>query len=71
MSRRASIGGALDYRRLAELHKPADAAAIAAEIRRLHGDGLKPRDISIALRISLETVLAALQSISTNEVRHA
>jgi hypothetical protein len=33
---RKTIGGALDYAKLAELHKPRDDAALAAECRRLH-----------------------------------
>jgi hypothetical protein len=51
-----SIGGALDYRRLAELHRPEDPQAIAKEIRRLHASGLKAGDIAAALGIAVEQI---------------
>lgn len=47
----AGIGGALDYRVLAELHRPSDPALLKAEICRLADSGLTPMDIAIALRI--------------------
>ena len=53
-----------DWRKLAELHKPTDPAAIVAEIRRLSGTGLKPRDISNALRLDLGAVLEALRAVA-------
>jgi hypothetical protein len=52
------IGGALDYRQLAQLHKPADPSA---EIRRLHGEGLKPRDIASHLGLHIDIVLRAIR----------
>jgi transposase-like protein len=43
------------------LHRPTDEGAIGAEIRRLYQTGLKPRDISTALRLDISTVIRALQ----------
>jgi hypothetical protein len=57
---RAAVGGQLDWRRLADLHRPTDRDQLAAEIRRLRASGLMPRDISTALRIALPVVLEAL-----------
>jgi transposase-like protein len=51
---------AYDWRQLADLHRPTDEAAIGAEIRRLYQTGLKPRDISSALRLDISTVIQAL-----------
>jgi hypothetical protein len=54
-----------DWRKLAELHKPTNPAAIAIEIRRLHSDNcLTARDISNTLRLDLGIVLAALHSVA-------
>jgi hypothetical protein len=55
---------AYDWRLLADVHKPTDPAAIAAEIRRLHATGLKPRDISNTLRLDLGVVLQALRAVA-------
>ncbi len=52
---------AVDYDRLASQHRPTDPAAIAAEIRRLVAGGLRPRDVSVALRLDLAAVLNALR----------
>jgi hypothetical protein len=60
---RRTIGGPLgvaQYAVLANLHRPSDPAALAAEIARLNRGGLKPLDISVALRVALPTVLEAL-----------
>lgn len=57
------IGGALDYARLARLHKPADPAALAAEIQRQHAQGLKPRDIASHLAVHVDVVLRALSKV--------
>jgi hypothetical protein len=43
-----AIGGSLDYRRMAELHRPTNAETIATEIRRLNASGLKARDGSLS-----------------------
>lgn len=51
---------AIDFDRLARLHMPSDPAALRAECRRLLAAGLKPRDVSIALRLDLGQVLEAL-----------
>lgn len=57
---RTVIGGALDYRKLAELHRPADPSA---EIRNLHSEGLKPRDIASHLGVHIDIVLRALGQV--------
>ncbi len=51
-----------DWGLLAEMHKPTDPAAIAAEIRRLRATGLTPRDIANTLRLGLGAVLDALRT---------
>ncbi len=40
---------AIDYDRLARIHRPSDPALMALEIRRLRQNGLTARDISDAL----------------------
>lgn len=50
------IGGALNYALLAQMHRPTDPAALAAEVRRLASTGLSVQDISTALRIDLAQV---------------
>jgi hypothetical protein len=45
----------------AKLHRPSDPAALAAEVRRLHGLGLTAADISVALRLDLAQVRETLQ----------
>ena len=55
-----NIGGVLDWRDLADAHRPEDPAEIAAEIRRQFAGGLKPRDIATLLRVPLADVLDAL-----------
>jgi hypothetical protein len=63
---RSTVGGQLgltQYLQLANLHRPTDPAALAAEIHRLHHGGLKPHDISVALRIDLAQVQ---QTVSTS-----
>jgi hypothetical protein len=68
MSAQRNIGGVLDYRALANALRPTDQSQIQTEIRRLYSNGLKPRDISAALRIDLSAVLTALgaQESSSN-----
>jgi hypothetical protein len=51
--------GQYDWR---DLFKPTDPAAMAVEIRRLHGTGLRVRDIAESLRINIGAVLEALRS---------
>jgi hypothetical protein len=51
-----SIGGALDYRRLAELHKPRDELILADEARKLRAQGLTDRDIGSVLRLDQTAV---------------
>ncbi len=55
---------ALNYQQRATQHRPTDPASMAVEIRRLIGTGLRPRDTSVALRLDLSAVLAALQTAS-------
>lgn len=60
------IGGALDWRRLAEQHRPHDLTALAAEVRRLHAEQhMTPRDIAMALRLPITDVLDALVEVQT------
>ncbi|MCC5795265.1 MAG: hypothetical protein JJT85_11100 [Chromatiales bacterium] len=53
---RNRIGGMLHYEHLANLHRPADPERLRAEVRRLAADGLRPADISVALRLPLDSV---------------
>lgn len=58
-----STGGVLDmaaYEALAGKHRPTDAKALAAEIRRLYATGLRPRDIAGALRLTHAEVFNVL-----------
>ena len=69
MRSRSSIGGTLDmsaYARLARQDRTTEAGALVAEIRRLARTGLKPRDISEALRVHVDQVNAVL---ARDEVR--
>lgn len=52
-----TIGGQLDYHRLANQYRPTDGAALAAEVLRLNAAGLTPMDISGHLRLPLAWVL--------------
>jgi len=65
MSTRPNIGGTLGmsaYAQLAQLHRPTDPAALAAEIRRLHSSGLTARDIAVALRLEPDAVNSTLNA---------
>jgi hypothetical protein len=67
---RSSIGGALDmaaYAVLAQLHRPTDPAALAAEMRRLHGSGLTAQDIAAALRLAPDAVSKILSTPAAPE----
>jgi hypothetical protein len=57
----SSIGGILDYRALAELHRPTDEEAVAREARRLRQNGLTERDIGQALQLDPTAVRQLLQ----------
>lgn len=50
-----SIGGVLDYRLLAQLHRP-DDEGLRREAIRLTAQGLSPADIAVALRLHVEQV---------------
>ena len=52
---------ACELRRRAELHKPNDPAALAAEARRMANQGLSDRDVAAALRLPVDFVQAALR----------
>lgn len=60
MSKRSSIGGLLDYRVLANFHRPVDHAAVVQEVQRLHRNGLPLRDIGAALGLDHIAVLEIL-----------
>ena len=60
---RATIGGVLDYRVLAELHRPRDATALSREARELAAQGLTERDIGQALGLDPAAVRRLLQPI--------
>jgi hypothetical protein len=55
----AALAGDSDEKR-ANLYRPSDPDAMAAEIRRLRGSGLAPADIAGAVRINLAEVLRLL-----------
>ena len=50
---RCTIGGRMDYHLLAQLHRPADTSTLAAEVLRMHREGLTATDISSHLRLPL------------------
>ena len=50
------IGDALDYRHLAQLHRPTDERALAVNARVLAAQGLTERDIAQALQVGIEDV---------------
>lgn len=56
----ATIGGTLDYARLADLHRPQHAHDIAPAARQLAAQGLHPRDIAQALRLTVHGVIQLL-----------
>lgn len=51
-----SIGGRLDHRALALLHRPTDPAVLAREVRQLAVLGLTARDIAQALGLAVAEV---------------
>ncbi len=51
-----TIGGDLDYSRLAEINKPNDESALRREVLVLSGRGLTERDIGLALRLDPSAV---------------
>lgn len=53
---------AQEYQQRAQQHRPDDQAALVVEIRRLTGEGLKPRDIAAALNLHISFVLLALRA---------
>jgi hypothetical protein len=59
--RRQNIPGVLDYRALANLHRPQSRAALAAAIREMHQRGLLPRDIAMHLRMDLGDMIDLLR----------
>lgn len=72
MTRRNTIGGRLgmqEYAVLANLHRPTDPEALTAEIHQLHRGGLKPLDISTALRLSVVQVAAVLAAGAATAIR--
>jgi hypothetical protein len=63
MTTRTSIGGPLDWATLygRDQYRPTDPAVIAAAILSMHHQGLKPRDIAVALKIGVPAVLQVLE----------
>jgi hypothetical protein len=60
---RRTIGGPLglaQYAVLANLHRPTEPAALAAEIHRLRRGGWTARDIGAALRLAPDAVINVL-----------
>jgi hypothetical protein len=55
------------YDLAANRYRPSDRAAIEAEIRRMHADGLTARDISTALRLPPDTVITILYGELSHE----
>jgi len=51
-----------NWTHLAQMHRPTDPAVIAAEVRRMYREGLKVRDIAVALRIGVPAVLQVLDA---------
>jgi hypothetical protein len=58
-----NIGGPIDWATLygREQYRPTDGEALQAECRRMHREGLKPRDIAVALKIGVAAVLQVLE----------
>jgi hypothetical protein len=52
---------AYNWTHLAQLHRPTDPQLIATEVRSLYRQGLKPRDIAVALKIGVPAVLQVLE----------
>lgn len=61
MSGHAVIPGGLDWRLLADMHRPTDPVAMASEIRRLATSAFNARDIAVALKLDVAYVLEALR----------
>lgn len=53
------------WQMLAEMHRPTDSAAIAAEIRRLRQTGLTVHDVAAALHLGVAAVQQALRDGGT------
>ncbi len=51
-----------DYQQRAQQHRPTSMEALAAEVRRLHRDGLSVRDIAVALQLNDADVADMLKS---------
>ena len=59
---RQMIAG-IEYADRARMYAPSDREALAAAIRKLRHDGMRPRDISVALRLDLGAVVEALRDV--------
>ena len=59
------MAAAADYDRRARMHAPLDPETLAAAIRKLRHDGLRPRDIAVTLRLELAAVVEALPCVPT------
>jgi len=61
-----SIGGPLDYRLLAQLHRPSDFGSLAREAKTLAARGLSEQDIGQCLRLGRAAVRELLTNKGTN-----
>lgn len=57
-----TIGGVLDYSKLATAHRPPDRESLAREARRLAGQGLKPSDFAPAMGVTVEAARQLLEA---------
>ncbi len=55
------VRNAMDWRQLADAHRPTDPQAIAREVQRLHAQHLSAVDISEALGLALPVVMEMIQ----------
>jgi hypothetical protein len=62
MTSRSQIPGAVDWRTLAERHRPSDPSALAKEVKRLARDGLTARDVAEVLGLNVAVVAAILEA---------
>ncbi len=57
---------AYDWRHLAVMHRPTNAAGIAAAARNLAATGLTPRDIATTLGLTEQVVLTLLRDTAAS-----
>jgi hypothetical protein len=64
------VGGELDWRRMADRHRPTDPRAFKGELRRLAAQGLTARDLSSMFAIDFATVTELLVQPDPTEGRY-